>query len=161
MRAAHKDMVDVQKEANQSIAEEKTRIMQLTNVVNSNAYSYDEKKRAMIALEKIVPGYHRNLSNEARLMESNNIAIRKYINNLNDAAMAQALYNKMMELQGKKFDLDQEIARHKHSAKAVQAEIDRPPGLLQRYTRPDCLHEFRRDAAYRAEGCHSCQYQQA
>lgn len=127
MRAAHKDMVDAQKEANQSIAEEKTRVMQLTNVVNSNAYSYDEKKRAMIALEKIVPGYHRNLSNEAKLMESNNIAIKKYINNLNDAAMAQALYNKMVELQGKKFDLDQEIARHKHSAKAVQAEIDRHP----------------------------------
>lgn len=127
MRAAHKDMVDAQKEANQSIAEEKTRVMQLTNVVNSNAYSYDEKKRAMIALEKIVPGYHRNLNNEARLMESNNIAIRKYISNLNDATMAQALYNKMVELQGKKFDLDQEIARHKHSAKAVQAEIDRHP----------------------------------
>lgn len=127
MRAAHKDMVDAQKEANQSIAEEKTRVMQLTNVVNSNAYSYDEKKRAMIALEKIVPGYHRNLHNEAKLMEANNVAIKKYINNLNDAAMAQALYNKMVELQGKKFDLDQEIARHKHSAKAVQAEIDRHP----------------------------------
>ena len=43
MRAAHKDMVEVQQEANQSIAEEKTRLIQLTNIVNSNAYSYDEK----------------------------------------------------------------------------------------------------------------------
>lgn len=127
MRAAHKDMIDVQQEANQSIAEEKTRLIQLTNIVNSNAYSYDEKKRAMIALEKLVPGYHRNLANEAGLMESNNKAIKQYIDNLNNAAMAQALYNKMVELQGKKFDLDQEIARHKHSAKAVQAEIDRHP----------------------------------
>lgn len=127
MRAAHKDMVEVQQEANQSIAEEKTRLIQLTNIVNSNAYSYDEKKRAMIALEKLVPGYHRNLANEAGLMESNNKAIKQYIDNLNNAAMAQALYNKMVELQGKKFDLDQEIARHKHSAKAVQAEIDRHP----------------------------------
>lgn len=127
MRAAHKDMVEVQHEANQSIAEEKTRLIQLTNIVNSNAYSYDEKKRAMIALEKLVPGYHRNLANEAGLMEANNKAIKQYIDNLNNAAMAQALYNKMVELQGKKFDLDQEIARHKHSAKAVQAEINRHP----------------------------------
>ena len=127
MRAAHKDMLDAQKEVNQSTAEEKTRITQLTNVINSNVYSYDEKKRAMIALEKLVPGYHRNLSNETKLTEANNRALRKYVDNLNDAAMAQALYNKMVELQGQKFDLDQEIARHKHSAKAVQAEIDRHP----------------------------------
>ena len=125
MRATHKDMVEAQKEANQSIAEEKARISQLTNIVNSNVYSYAERKRAMIALEKIVPGYHRNLNNEAKLMESNNKAIKQYVDNLNNAAMAQALYNKMVELQGKKFDLDQEIARHKHSAKAVQAEINR------------------------------------
>ena len=127
MRATHKDMVEAQKEANQSIAEEKARISQLTNIVNSNVYSYAERKRAMIALEKIVPGYHRNLNNEAKLMESNNKAIKQYVDNLNNAAMAQALYNKMVELQGKKFDLDQEIARHKHSAKAVQAEINRHP----------------------------------
>ena len=127
MRAAHKDMIEARKEANQSVAEEKTRLAQLTNIVNSNAYSYNERKRAMIALEKIVPGYHRNLNNEAKLMESNNKAIKQYVDNLNNAAMAQALYNKMVELQGKKFDLDQEIARHKLSAKAVQAEIDRHP----------------------------------
>ena len=127
MRATHKDMVEAQKEANQNIAEEKARISQLTNIVNSNVYSYAERKRAMIALEKIVPGYHRNLNNEAKLMESNNKAIKQYVDNLNNAAMAQALYNKMVELQGKKFDLDQEIARHKHSAKAVQAEINRHP----------------------------------
>lgn len=127
MRAAHKDMLDAQKEVNQSTAEEKTRITQLTNVINSNVYSYDEKKRAMIALEKIVPGYHRNLSNEAKLTEANNRALKKYVDNLNDAAMAQALFSRMVELQGQKFDLDQEIARHKHSAKAVQAEIDRHP----------------------------------
>ena len=127
MRATHKDMVEAQKEANQSIAEEKARISQLTNIVNSNVYSYAERKRAMIALEKIVPGYHRNLNNEVKLMESNNKAIKQYVDNLNNAAMAQALYNKMVELQGKKFDLDQEIARHKFSAKAVQAEINRHP----------------------------------
>lgn len=127
MRATHKDMVEAQKEANQSIAEEKTRISQLTNIVNSNVYSYAERKRAMIALEKIVPGYHRNLNNEAKLMESNNKAIKQYVDNLNNAAMAQALFSRMVELQGKKFDLDQEIARHKHSAKAVQAEINRHP----------------------------------
>lgn len=125
MQAVHKDMLEAQKDVNQSTAEERTRIIQLTNVINSNVYSYDEKKRAMIALEKIVPGYHRNLHNEAKLMESNNIAVKKYIDNLNNLAMAQALYNKMIELQGQKFDLDQEIKRHKFSAKAVRAEIER------------------------------------
>lgn len=133
MRATHKDMLDAQKEVNQNTAEEKTRLSQLTNIINSNVYSYDEKKRAMIALEKLVPGYHRNLNNEAKLVESNNKAIKQYVDNLNNAAMAQALFSRMVELQGKKFDLDQEIARHKHSAKAVQAEINRHSDYYNAY----------------------------
>ncbi len=133
MRAEQKDMLDAQKEVNQNTAEEKTRLSQLTNIINSNVYSYEEKKRAMIALEKLVPGYHRNLNNEAQLVESNNKAIKQYVDNLNNAAMAQALFSRMVELQGKKFDLDQEIARHKLSAKAVQAEINRHPDYYNAY----------------------------
>lgn len=133
MRAEQKDMLDAQKEVNQNTAEEKTRLSQLTNIINSNVYSYEEKKRAMIALEKLVPGYHRNLNNEAQLVKSNNKAIKQYVDNLNNAAMAQALFSRMVELQGKKFDLDQEIARHKLSAKAVQAEINRHPDYYNAY----------------------------
>lgn len=81
----------------------------------------------MIALEKIVPGYHRNLRNEASLTASNNRALKEYVERLNDAAMAQALYNRMVALQGKQFDLQEEIRRHENSRKAVQAEINRHP----------------------------------
>ncbi len=127
-RACIKDLNEATTEMGKSTAEERTRIERLTNIINSNVYSYNEKKQAMIALEKIVPGYHRNLRNEASLTASNNKALKEYVDRLNDAAMAQALYNRMVELQGQAFDLDQEIKRHKNSAKAVQAEINRHPG---------------------------------
>lgn len=126
-REAAKDMNEAIKERNKSTAEERTKLERLTNIINSNVYSLNEKKAAMIALEKIVPGYHRNLQNEATLTANNNKALREYVQRLNDAAMAQALYNRMVELQGQKFDLETEIARHKQSQKAVQAEIDRHP----------------------------------
>ncbi len=81
----------------------------------------------MLKLEKIVPGYHRNLKNEASLTAQNNRALKEYVARLNDAAMAQALYNKMVELQGQKFSLEQKIRKHENSRKAVQTEINRHP----------------------------------
>lgn len=123
--AINKDMTEAQKEVNANTAEEKTRLERLTNIINSNVYSYGERKSAMIALEKIVPGYHRNLNNEATLTQANNTALKEYVDRLNDAAMAQALYNRMVSLNGKKFDLEAEIKRHNYSAKAVKAEINR------------------------------------
>lgn len=126
-QAVLKDMRDAQKSVNESTAETKMRIERLTNIINSNVYSLGERKNAMIALEKEVPGYHRNLNNEATLTQANNKALKEYVDRLNDAAMAQALYNRMVELQGKEFDLKQEIARHNLSAKAVKAEINRHP----------------------------------
>lgn len=126
-QAVLKDMRDAQKSVNESTAETKMRIERLTNIINSNVYSLGERKNAMIALEKEVPGDHRNLNNEATLTQANNKALKEYVDRLNDAAMAQALYNRMVELQGKEFDLKQEIARHNLSAKAVKAEINRHP----------------------------------
>ena len=126
-RAASQDLNEAIKERNQATAEERTRLERLTNIINSNVYSYNERKNAMIALEKIVPGYHRNLRNEASLTASNNRALKEYVERLNDAAMAQALYNRMVALQGKQFDLQEEIRRHENSRKAVQAEINRHP----------------------------------
>lgn len=125
--AINKDMTESQKEVNANTAEERTRLERLTNIINSNVYSYGERKSAMIALEKIVPGYHRNLNNEATLTQANNTALKEYVDRLNDAAMAQALYNRMVALNGKKFDLDTEIKRHNYSAKAVKAELERHP----------------------------------
>ncbi len=127
LRAAQKDLKDAQDEASKSTAEERTRLEHLTKIINSNAYSYNEKKNAMLKLEKIVPGYHRNLKNEASLTAQNNRALKEYVARLNDAAMAQALYNKMVELQGQKFSLEQKIRKHENSRKAVQTEINRHP----------------------------------
>lgn len=139
-RAAAQDMKEATKEVNQSTAEEKLRIERLTNIINSNVYSYKERKNAMIALEKIVPGYHRNLRNEASLTASNNKALKEYVERLNDAAMAQALYNRMVALQGKQFDLEKEIQRHENSRKAVQAEINRHP---DKYNATETHYSFR------------------
>lgn len=126
-REAARDMNEASKEVSKNTAEEKTRIERLNNIINSNVYSYNERKNAMIAMEKIVPGYHRNLRNEADLTAANNRALKEYVERLDDATMAQALYNRMVQLKGHKFDLESEIKAHNYSAKAVQAEINRHP----------------------------------
>lgn len=44
-KAVHKDMVDATREMNENTAEERTRVEQLTKIIDSNVYSYNEKKR--------------------------------------------------------------------------------------------------------------------
>lgn len=44
-KAVHEDMVAATKEMNENTAEERTRVEELTKIINSNVYSYNEKKR--------------------------------------------------------------------------------------------------------------------
>lgn len=122
-----KDLADAQKNAQKSIGDEIAKVRALNNIVKSNVYSYGERKRAMIALEKIVPGYHRNLKDEKDLTEKNNKALKDYIENLQNAAMAKALFDKMVELQKAKFEVETIRNKHELSKKAVIAEINRHP----------------------------------
>ena len=121
MRAQHELQSDMAKKVNESIAEQKTRVEQLTSIIRSNAYSVDERRGAIKKLQSIVPEYHAEIKNEGKLYEENSNAIKQYIQDLSDAALAEAVYQKKVEINRKKMDLEFKQHRIENSLKAVQA----------------------------------------
>ncbi len=124
MRAQQELERDLNKKVSESIAEQKTRVEQLSRIIHSNAYTIDERRSAINKLQSIVPGYHASISNEGKLYNDNSEAIRQYIQDLSDAALAEAIYQKKVEINRKKMELNFKQHRIENSLKAVQAYRD-------------------------------------
>ena len=121
MRAQQQMEKDMNKQVSDSIGEQKTKVEQLTRVIHSNAYSIGERRAAIRNLQTIIPSYHASISNEGKLYNDNSEAIKKYIQDLNDAALAEAIYAKKVEINKKKMELSFKQNRIEGSLKAVQA----------------------------------------
>lgn len=130
MRAQQELAGDLNKSVNESIAEQKTKVEQLTRVIHSNAYSVDERRNAIKTLQSIVPEYHASISKEGQLYNDNSTAIKQYIQDLKDAALAEAIYQKKVEINKKKLELSFKQNRIEGSLKAVQAYRDANPELF-------------------------------
>ena len=98
-----------QEKAIENMAQERTRVEELVNIINSEAEAYDAKKKAMLALEKIVPGFHANISDEIALTNENTAAIKNYIQQLENKALAEAYHEELVELQKKKIPIIKRI----------------------------------------------------
>ena len=131
MRAQQELAGDLNKSVNESIAEQKTKVEQLTRVIHSNAYSVDERRNAIKTLQSIVPEYHASISKEGQLYNDNSAAIKQYIQDLKDAALAEAIYQKKVEINKKKLELNFKQNRIEGSLKAVQAYRDANPELFE------------------------------
>lgn len=135
LQAQQKVEREINKQVADSTAERRTRVEQLTKVIHSNVYSVDERRKAIKALQAIIPQYHASISSEGKLYKENSNAIKDYIQNLNDAALAEAIYTKKVEINGKKLDLQRKQQRIEGSLKAVQAERDAHPERYKTVTR--------------------------
>ena len=135
LQAQQKAEREINKQVAESTAERRTRVEQLTKVIRSNAYTVDERRKAIKALQAIIPQYHASISSEGKLYKENSNAIKDYIQNLNDAALAEAIYTKKVEINGKKLDLQRKQQRIEGSLKAVQAERDAHPERYKTVTR--------------------------
>lgn len=131
MRAQQQMQADLNKKVNESIAEQKTKVEQLTRIIRSNAYSIGERRNAIQKLQSIIPDYHASITNEGKLYNDNSEAIRKYIQDLSDAALAEAIYQKKVEINQKKLDLNFKQHRIENSLKAVQAYRDANPDAMK------------------------------
>ena len=124
MRAQQELEKDLNKKVSESIAEQKTKVEQLSRIIHSNAYTIDERRSAINRLQSIVPEYHAAITNEGKLYNDNSEAIKQYIQDLNDAALAEAIYQKKVEINRKKMELNFKQNRIENSLKAVQAYRD-------------------------------------
>lgn len=88
---AEQVQASVMASATASVAEEKTKIETLSEVVHDNTKTYKERKTALDQLQKIVPDYHAALTKEGRLINDNADALDRYINGLMKAAKLEAI----------------------------------------------------------------------
>lgn len=131
MRAQQQLQQEMNKKVSESIAEQKTKVEQLSRVIHSNAYSIDERRAAIKTLQSIVPEYHASISKEGELYNDNSTAIKQYIQDLSDAALAEAIYQKKVEINRKKMELGFKKDRIEGSLKAVQAYRDANPDAMK------------------------------
>lgn len=125
--AIKKQQEAINKRVAESYIDEKTRVQQLTKIIRSNAFSIRERRSAIAELQKIIPEYHATIKNEGKLYEENANAIDDYLKKLDQAAMAEAIYEQKKEIAKKRLELKQTERRKVNNIKHVNAELKAHP----------------------------------
>ena len=121
-RAVAEAQASLAKKVSDATLDERNKVDMLNKVIHSNAYTVDERRQAIAAMQKLVPEYHASISKEGKLYNDNQIAIQNYIKELENAAMAEAIYERKVEINKKKLELKLKEIKIRHSLKAVDAE---------------------------------------
>lgn len=121
-RAVAEAQASLAKKVSDATLDERNKVDMLNKVIHSNAYTVDERRQAIAAMQKLVPEYHASISKEGKLYNDNQIAIQSYIKELENAAMAEAIYERKVEINKKKLELKLKESKIRHSLKAVDAE---------------------------------------
>jgi TP901 family phage tail tape measure protein len=121
-RAVAEAQASLAKKVSDATLDERNKVDMLNKVIHSNAYTVDERRHAIAAMQKLVPEYHASISKEGKLYNDNQIAIQNYIKELENAAMAEAIYERKVEINKKKLELKRKENRIRYSLKAVDAE---------------------------------------
>lgn len=121
-RAVAEAQASLAKKVSDATLDERNKVDMLNKVIHSNAYTVDERRQAIAAMQKLVPEYHASISKEGTLYNDNQIAIRNYIKELDNAAMAEAIYERKVEINKKKLELKRKESRIRGSLKAVDTE---------------------------------------
>ena len=117
---------DVQKEAVKKATEEIEVVKRLHQIIRNSNEAYDTRRKAIEQLQKMVPGYHASLTKEGKLTERNTKAIADYIRSLQNKALAEAAYDKLVELQKARIEQQMTIDRKKYNIRAVDRELEKP-----------------------------------
>lgn len=126
-KAVAEEQASLAKKVSDATLDERNKVDMLNKVIHSNAYTVNERKQAIAAMQKLVPEYHASISKEGKLYNDNQIAIQNYIKELENAAMAEAIYERKVEINKQKLDLKQKENRIRGSLKAVAAERQAHP----------------------------------
>ena len=126
-KAVAQEQASLAKKVSEATLDERNKVDMLNKIIHSNAYTIDERKQAIAAMQKLVPEYHASISKEGQLYNDNQIAIQNYIKELENAAMAEAIYERKVEINKKKLDLRQKEGRIRGSLKAVATERQAHP----------------------------------
>ena len=103
---ANKEIRDAQKTAAESTVDLRTKVSVLTSIIRDNSRSVNDRRAAIAQLEKIIPGYTAQISNEGKVTRENTKAIDDYLKKLEQKALAEAMYDKLKAAMKEKTDAD-------------------------------------------------------
>ena len=121
----HSALNDVQNEGKKKAAEEIEVVKRLHQIIRNSNEAYDTRRKAIEHLQKMVPGYHASLTKEGKLTERNTKAIADYIRSLQNKALAEAAYDKLVELQKARIEQQMTVDRKKYNIRAVDRELQK------------------------------------
>lgn len=111
-------------EHNQAIeaeyAKQAASVRRLTNAVNDDNLSLDERRKALNQLQEIVPAYHATLTEEGQLINNNKAAIDDYLVSLKESIRLKMNQDKLEEIATKQIPLEDEIKRLEEENRSFQ-----------------------------------------
>lgn len=130
-------VVEAEKDATKSTAEEISKIELLINTIHDETNSLDDRRKAIRQMQAIVPKYHAELDNEGKLHRENTQAIDDHIDSLNRLALAKALQAKREELLAQKvnaeIDRRQAVTNKKNTEEEIKTAQQRVKKEQERY----------------------------
>lgn len=132
MKEANKEMSyseELEKKIANAQAEESSRVVALTKIVNDQNIAYNERKKALEELKKIIPDYHADLTTEGELINNNKEAIDQYLASLKAVTRMNILKDEFTELQTKLMNAEDAWKKASHElneAMMTPAPLMRP-----------------------------------
>ena len=124
--AVQKTLNEIESAATEKAASEMAKIEQLNRILHDNTRSLQERKTALQEIQNLVPEYHGALTDEGTLINDNTLAIDKYIQSLQRAALAQAAMDRLVELQKQKLDKQLELDNANADLKVAEDRLNAP-----------------------------------
>lgn len=116
---------NVQEEAATHYADEISKVRTLTAVIHDSNAIYADRMAAIKKLQSIVPGYQAQIQKDGTIFERNAAAVEKYIQKLQDLAMAEAAFDEVKKVYTNIIKLRIEKQKYEKQANDVDTDLRR------------------------------------
>ena len=120
-----KAVQDVQEEASSHYADEISKVRALTAVIHDSNAIYADRLAAIKKLQSIVPSYQAQIQKDGTIYERNASAVEKYIQKLQDLAMAEAAFDEVKKVYTNIIKLRIEKQKYEQQANDIDTELKR------------------------------------
>lgn len=111
----------IQDKVNSQYDEQKAKIDALVGVLNNEKVALEQRKSALLEIQKLIPNYHAGLTNEGKLINDNKLAIDDYLKSLEKEIRLQASKDELIELYKKKRLQEKTVSSKEKDATIAEA----------------------------------------
>ena len=114
---------EVQQDATSRYAEEIGKVQALSATIHNNTLKYSERMSAIKKLQSIIPSYHAQIRADGTIFERNAAAVSKYIQRLQNLAMAEAAFDKLKALYAKRYEQQERLDKATTQSNNIEQQI--------------------------------------